>query len=74
MDKWKMINKIIDLLWIKRCDLVWINRRISWDQNGYLYTGGSKHISYHWDNYRFNTGNELCYPQVVCLFFEQTVL
>ncbi|ERM59006.1 hypothetical protein F0Z19_4543 [Vibrio cyclitrophicus] len=39
VDKSKMINKIMDLFWIKLCDLTLIMMRISWDQNGYLFTG-----------------------------------
>jgi len=47
-----MINKIMDLLWIISCDLTLIMMRISWDQKGWLCTGGRDDQSCYWDNYR----------------------
>ncbi|EAP91806.1 hypothetical protein V12B01_01842 [Vibrio splendidus 12B01] len=50
-----MINKIMDLFWIKVCDLTLIMMRISWDQNGYLFTGENWLESCYLDNYRLIT-------------------
>ncbi|PMM11779.1 hypothetical protein BCT62_09340 [Vibrio splendidus] len=55
VDKSKMINKIMDLFWIKVCDLTLIMMRISWDQNGYLFTGENWLESFYLDNYRLIT-------------------
>nr|PMI74979.1 hypothetical protein BCU38_12530 [Vibrio splendidus] len=55
VDKSKMINKIMDLFWIKVCDLTLIMMRISWDQNGYLFTGENWLESCYLDNYRLIT-------------------
>ncbi|PMM98766.1 hypothetical protein BCT41_13155 [Vibrio splendidus] len=55
VDKSKMINKIMDLFWIKVCDLTLIMMRISWDQNGYLFTGENRLESCYLDNYRLIT-------------------
>ncbi|AVF75921.1 hypothetical protein AL539_20435 [Vibrio alginolyticus] len=50
VDNLKMINKIMDLLWIISCDHDWIRSRITWDQKWWLYTGGKIDQSCYWDN------------------------
>jgi len=55
VDKSKMINEIMDLFWIKWCDLTLIRMRISWDQNSYLFTGIKRYKTYYLDNYRLIT-------------------
>jgi len=55
VDKSKMINEIMDLFWIKWCDLTLIRMRISWDQNGYLFTGINSSKTCYLDNYRLIT-------------------
>ncbi|EGR0641235.1 hypothetical protein CRN62_04975 [Vibrio vulnificus] len=71
MDKLKMINKIMDLIWIISCDHDLIYTRITWDQNGGLYTGVAKCKSYYLDNYRKNTGSSLFYPQTDRVIFRR---
>ncbi len=66
-----MINKIMDLIWIISCDHDLIYIRITWDQNGWLYTGGAKCKSYYLDNYRKNTGSSLFYPQMDRVIFRR---
>ncbi len=44
-------------------DLTLIAMRISWDQNGYLYTRGNYLESCYLDNYRLITVYEGSYPQ-----------
>ncbi len=45
-----MINKIMDLLWIRTCDQYMIYLRITWDQKEWLCTGVFYDQSYYWDN------------------------
>ncbi len=67
-----MINKDMDLFWINTCDLSLILTRISWDQNGYLYTGVVGVPSCSLDNYRFFTDYLTSYTQSKWLKYERS--
>ncbi|EAV4635999.1 hypothetical protein E4Y66_06660 [Salmonella enterica] len=63
MDNPDPVIKINALERITSCELSVIVARISWDQNGYLYTTQKVNNGYSLDNYRLIQAFHQIYPQ-----------